>query len=243
MILPDYNLRYSKKAKRLQLRISRQGLEVVVPSKKRILDDAILRFIQQKKAWITKHWSRWLKLKEQYRSESLVLPTLIPLAAINQTWEVSYLATDQSRLTCTANLSHQIKLLGKITDHTRCVRALRQWLKKTAEQHLSQQLVAVAEETGLSFQKLTFRHTTSRWGSCSGRKHISLSCSLLFLPKHLVKHVLLHELCHTKHLNHGAAFWRLLERYDSHTAIHKTLLRKAGQQFVPAWVTYQEREK
>jgi hypothetical protein len=34
-----------------------------------------------------------------------------------------------------------------------------------------------------------------------------------------------------------------LERYDSNTAIHKMQLRKAGQQFVPAWVTYQEREK
>ncbi|MCE3239241.1 MAG: putative metal-dependent hydrolase [Gammaproteobacteria bacterium] len=243
MILPDYNLRYSKKAKRLQLRISRQGLEVVVPIKKRILDDAILQFIQQNKAWITKHWTCWLKLKEQHHSESLVLPTIVPLPAINQTWEVSYLATNQSRITCIANLSHQIKLLGKIANHTGCVRALRQWLKKMAEQYLSQQLSEAAEETGLSFQKLTFRHTTSRWGSCSGRKHISLSCSLLFLPKHLVKHVLLHELCHTRHLNHGAAFWRLLERYDSNTVIHKTQLRKAGQQFVPAWATYQEREK
>jgi len=240
MTIPNYNLRYSKKAKRLQLRISRQGLEVVVPSKKRVLDDVILQFIQQKKAWITKHWNHWLKLKEEHPySESLVLPTIIQLSAINQTWEISYLATEQSRMTCMTNLSYQIKLLGKITDQTRCVRALRQWLKKTAAQYLTQQLLVVSAETGLSFQKVSFRHNTSRWGSCSRQKHISLCCNLLFLPPHLVKHVLLHELCHTKHMHHRAAFWRLLERYDGNMAIHKAQLKTAGQEFVPAWVTHQ----
>ena len=179
MTIPDYNVRYSKKAKRLQLRISRQGFEVVVPSKKRIVDHLILQFIQEKKAWITK----------------------------------------------------------------RCVRALRQWLKKTAEYYLTQQLLIVSTETGLSFRKVSFRHNTSRWGSCSGQKHISLCCNLLFLPPHLVKHVLLHELCHTQYMHHGALFWRLLERYDSNMAIHKAELKTAGQQFVPGWVTYQDTGK
>lgn len=51
----------------------------------------------------------------------------------------------------------------------------------------------------------------SRWGSCSSKKNINLSLYCLMLPKHLVEFVILHELCHTKEMNHGERFWALLD--------------------------------
>jgi predicted metal-dependent hydrolase len=234
MTMPDYRLRYSKKAQYLQLRFSTQGLEVIVPAKRLVPPGAIAKFIQQKQTWINKNWQRW-QASEQHPPAPLILPTTIHLPLLAQTWDVIYLATAQRRVTCTHNLSRQIKLLGNVADSARCVQGLCQWLKQMAEQHLRPQLLLIANETGLSFHQLTIRQTISRWGSCSGRKHISLCCNLLFLPPALVRHVLLHELCHTQQLHHGSAFWRLLEQYDPSMAVHKIQLKKASA-YVPAWV-------
>jgi predicted metal-dependent hydrolase len=48
---------------------------------------------------------------------------------------------------------------------------------------------------------------------------INLSCFLLLLPEHLIDYVLLHELCHTQQMNHGPAFWTLLNQVTSASAL------------------------
>jgi predicted metal-dependent hydrolase len=75
----------------------------------------------------------------------------------------------------------------------------------------------------------------SRWGSCSPKLKISLNASLLFLPPHLVRYVLVHELCHTRHLDHSRRFWSLVAR---HEPLHKDRRRElaALRYEVPGWV-------
>jgi predicted metal-dependent hydrolase len=63
-------------------------------------------------------------------------------------------------------------------------------------------LKRVSKKTGLSYAAASIRQQT-RWGSCSSRRLINLNARLLFLPPNLVTYVLVHELCHTKHLNTG----------------------------------------
>lgn len=234
MIIPAYTLRYSQKAKYLQLRISVRGLEVVVPGKRRVSQTMIEHFVQQKKPWIIRHWQRFTQAQEKREVLPLQLPASITLLAIEQRWDVFYLATAVPKLKCVTNQSRQIKFLGDIANETQCVRLLRQWLKKTAEQYLTEQVHLLAIEYGLSFSQLRFRHTITRWGSCSSKKNISLCCNLLFLPAQLVRHVLLHELCHTKVMTHGVRFWQLLGKVDKDCEVNKAELAKAGQ-YVPAW--------
>jgi predicted metal-dependent hydrolase len=55
------------------------------------------------------------------------------------------------------------------------------------------------------------RKLTARWGSCSSAKVITLSYYLMQLPWPLIDYVLLHELSHTEHMNHGSDFWGKFE--------------------------------
>ncbi len=82
----------------------------------------------------------------------------------------------------------------------------------------------LAATHGLKFRSVAVRNTRSRWGSCSGRDDISLSIRLMMLPDELVDYIILHELCHTRHKNHGAKFHETLDKLTA--GRHATLRRE-----------------
>ena len=84
-------------------------------------------------------------------------------------------------------------------------------LKKTAQTYLPPLLKELAEHYGFQYRKVKITGSKSRWGSCSTTGSINLSCYLMLLPPHLMDYVLLHELTHTREMNHGPRFWEILD--------------------------------
>jgi len=70
----------------------------------------------------------------------------------------------------------------------------------------------LASQHGFDYKGVTIRKAGTRWGSCSTKKQLNLSVSLMFLPEYLIDYVLLHELCHTVEMNHGERFWALMNK-------------------------------
>lgn len=85
-------------------------------------------------------------------------------------------------------------------------------LRRAARADLPGRIARLAEATGLRYEKLAIRASRTKWGSCSGQNHISLSLYLMTLPEVLRDFVILHELCHTVHHNHSPRFHALLDR-------------------------------
>lgn len=83
-------------------------------------------------------------------------------------------------------------------------------LKTEGKSYLPQRTLALAAKHNFEVSKVTVKEIRSRWGSCSSRKNINLSCFLMLLPTHLIDFVILHELCHTKQMNHSSAFHALM---------------------------------
>ena len=115
------------------------------------------------------------------------------------------------------------------------VRALRAWLAREARTALGARLETLARRHGLGYARLAVRGQRTRWGSCSSSGTISLNWKLVFLPPGLVDYVLLHELAHTRHLDHSNAFWALLERLCPDARALDAELRGAGSR-VPPWL-------
>lgn len=111
--------------------------------------------------------------------------------------------------------------------------ACEQSLHLQARQILSARTEAISQQTGLKYKELRIRKMTSRWGSCSAKANISLSLFLIQLPDKLIDYVILHELVHTKHLNHSPSFWRLMEKLSPNTKNLRKQLRRIGPALRP----------
>jgi predicted metal-dependent hydrolase len=230
--LPAYTVRVSPRARHVRLTVSaRDGLVVVVPLRWRGDPAAI---VAGKQAWAEHALSRIAEKRALHAAgPDALLPDRVDLSALPASWPVEYRATTSSRTTARTN-GEALVVSGDVDDAEACLVALRRWLDREARAFLPPMLECVAADAGLAYAAARVRHTRSRWGSCSHRRTISLSRNLVFLPLHLVRALMLHELVHTRVMNHSARFWIELERFDSDAQVHRVQMRDA-ERFVPPW--------
>ena len=97
--------------------------------------------------------------------------------------------------------------------------AVMRAMRKKAEEYLPPLVQYWSSLFDLPYNKVTISKARSRWGSCSSKRYISLSFYLMLLPAHLMDYVILHELAHTREMNHGPKFWELLNQLTDGKAL------------------------
>lgn len=109
-------------------------------------------------------------------------------------------------------------------------------LREEAKILLPQKLSYFSDQYGFHFHKVTIKHNSSNWGSCSRAGNINLNLNLIRLPEPLCDYVLLHELCHLKEPNHGPRFHALLERLCLSNIRHLVDLGSPDAMKYHAWI-------
>lgn len=252
-----YSIRYSDRAKRCSLRIkSDSTIEVVLPQG--VPSQKAEALIQENQDWICRKQSQVRAIRQAVHesmqanpipadspnktnpetnpetSPESGLPKTLEFRAFHQTWEINYQPSPQSGILIGSYAPSQVTLQGDCLVPSFCAQALRQWLQKKGRSLLLPWLDRLSQETGLAYTSGGIRNQKTLWGSCSQQQKISLNAKLLFLPPELVRYVLIHELCHTVHLNHSPQFWALVAQHEpQYQSLDRALSN--GWAYVPPW--------
>ncbi len=228
--LPQYSVRVSGRARRLQMRVLPLGqVEVVLP---RGADPRhVPAFVHEHADWLRRTLAQ---IEERRAAEPALhapVPPHVEFRALDERWIVIPKAAQRARVTASLGGS-RLHLSGADAPSMRA--ALRRWLSRRARETLVPWLREVSAELGLACNRVSIRAQRSRWGSCSARGDISLNRSLLFLPAPAVRYLFVHELCHTVHMNHSRRFWALVARHAPDFERWEHELQEAARH-LPAW--------
>jgi predicted metal-dependent hydrolase len=181
---------------------------------------------------------RWLgivrrRTRERSPEASPLLPGRVELDAVAGRWDVRCEIVDGPK----SRLEEQpgcLRLALSVRDPEHGHDLMRRWLLRQGKRHLMPWLRLEAERVGAAPRAVQIRTQRTRWGSCSARGTISLNAALLFLDPSLVRYLLVHELCHLRQLNHSAASWRQVARFEpDHRELDARLA--ASRPRIPAW--------
>ncbi|MEW5825703.1 MAG: YgjP-like metallopeptidase domain-containing protein [Candidatus Bipolaricaulota bacterium] len=230
----------SRRARHVHLRFSvRAGLEVVIPMD--FDPSEIPDLLTARAEWIADA-ARQIEAQRALADPSPAdrLPAQVSLRALGETWNVELRPSKATRLTLREAAEHRLIVSGPLHEDARWRRALKRWVARRARLELARWAEREAETHGLPRVDLAVRWQRARWGSCSRRSGsqrptLSLNAGLLFLPPHLARYVILHELCHTQRMDHSPAFWNALQRVEPAAPALREELHGAWP-YIPSWV-------
>lgn len=102
-------------------------------------------------------------------------------------------------------------------------------LRRRAKAELPVRLAELASRYGFVYNRVAIKHNSTNWGSCSTKGNINLNLNIVRLPKPLQDYILLHELCHLRHNDHGEGFHLLLEHLLTDNLMRLLADCEAGQ--------------
>ena len=120
----------------------------------------------------------------------------------------------------------------------------RQQIRELQGAYTTEELKALAEKAlvvipekvrhyaplvGVDYGRITIRNQRTRWGSCSSKGNLNFNCLLMLLPDDVIDSVVVHELCHRKHMNHSAQFYAEVEKvFPEYKRCNKWLNENGG---------------
>ena len=87
------------------------------------------------------------------------------------------------------------------------------WIREQAKKILPVKVKAAAEKMGVSYNNIVIKDQKTMWASCSSKNNLNFSYRILKTPLIVQDYLIVHELAHLLHFNHGAEFWAEVEKY------------------------------
>jgi predicted metal-dependent hydrolase len=212
----SYILTQSARSHRLTIKVNSQG-QIIVTAPRFVPKYKIAEFVESARDWIEKQQSM------QERKPSLISATQCLYFGKDYAVKVS------TRMDGTVKVGKDVLIVAPLaTTHQSAIALLSTWLKARAVEYVTKRVYELSVRMNLPFHGLAFKQQKTRWGSCSSMKNLNFNWKLIHAPKEVIDYVIIHELSHTKEMNHGKRFWDLVSTYDPDHRLHRRWLARYG---------------
>ena len=207
----EVTLRRSTRARRMTLRVPRDGGPVVLTLPPRVAESQGRAFVQDKAGWIARHVTDRPVVRRPEHGTALpvegrdLIVTPAPLRA--------------------ARIEGDRLLVPQSRDPGPAAQAL---LKHMARSRLVASCDRHAAALGRPFRAISLRDTRSRWGSCTTDGRLMFSWRLIMAPPEVLDYVAAHEVAHLAHMDHSPRFWAVVERLFPGHAVQRRWLKTQG---------------
>jgi predicted metal-dependent hydrolase len=170
------------------------------------MDEKIMGFVHEKSQWILKNYQ-----KQRNQLKKVELVNQLPEGKVwllGKVYEYEFRTSNQNFF----RFQNQ-KIIIFTKSEQPGLDTVYDVLRAFSKKYLVQRTLELAKDTDLKPNQIRIKIQRSKWGSCSSQKNINLNWRLIFLEPTHIDYVIIHELCHLKHLNHSNLFWDLVETF------------------------------
>ncbi len=211
-------LKRNTRARRLTLRLARDGEGAVMTLPSRVSRAEALRFAERSASWLQS------QLESKPDRVHLTDGATVKLRGVPH---VLKLAGKSRGIVTVDHADQAIHLPGQPPHHER---RLIDYLRSEARKDIERASTHYAIVMGVKFSNIVVRDQKSRWGSCTSQGKLSFSWRLVMAPPEVLDYVAAHEVAHLKEMNHGPRFWRLVLTHCKHTKRAKDWLKRHGRE-------------
>ena len=189
----------------------------------------LVDFLMSKHEWIEKNLNKMNLIQSQQHRPQFKEGELFSFLG-----EMKYFTFNLSSKNKKIKLIHEDGFIscdmptGSLPEETKLRAALIQFYKKEASSYLIERAKVLAAELNLMPSQIKIQTARSRWGSCNSRGIINLNWKLILFSVPLIDYVIIHELCHLKHMNHSQDFWKLVRSFCACTDEAQSYFKTEG---------------
>lgn len=199
------------------------GSKVIVRVPKGTRMSTIDQFVQEKSTWISQAKARMVQIsagevKQDYHDGAQVL-------YLGRYWKLSHVSKVRNGL----SFSNEKGFLLQKDRLNIAIELLKEFYREETRRLATDFIDQYVARWGLSVRSVRITSAKSRWGSCSGKNGLNFSYRLAMLPPEAFEYVVVHELAHTRHHNHSAAFWNFLAEMLPDYQQRRLWLKKNGR--------------
>lgn len=223
-----YTLSDSKKTKHIKLVVDKDGLRVVKPPRARI--EEVESLLQAKSNWIFKHYMNFQTIKINEYKRKWESGERVPY--LGNEYNIKIFLHKKQRTSINFN-GDTFEIFVNDTAYendrkTLIEKALRRWYISTAYETIKERLDYLCKIIGLTYNTMRIKEQKTRWGSCSKKKNLNFNWKLIMSPQWVIDYVIIHEICHLRHLNHSKEYWAMVEMYMPGYKKAREWLKKNG---------------
>jgi len=218
----EYEIRRSKKRKRLTINIERDR-SIVVLAPENVSDERIKQVIDSKKQWIHEKLGHPQKYAPKPHAPGKEIISGESLYYLGRQYQVELLESSNDELV------FDNKFLFPLQDKQKNMILLKKWYIKSAKEKIIPRARKFAKDLGVKAESIKIVDNKYRWGSCTTKNNINISWRLMQAPMFVIDYIIVHELAHLIEANHTPEFWNVVKAQLPKMEKAKLWLKENGQ--------------